>query len=298
MPHIAYLGGMSPTTLDPRQIEQFKVGLAENGLIENQNITVDYLWGEGSSERLQQLATELAQVDLDVIVTSGPQPVRALLATKTKTPIIFAILSDPIGDGFVQSLARPGGNITGLSMSGTDLESKRLEVLKNAVPGLTKVMILHDPSMGSTGLSEVKTGARFLGLELFVVETNDDAKFTEAFAGVAVQGVNGMATMASPFLNFQRKRLIELAAQYHLPSVWESSTYVRDGGLLSYGPSFPDMYRRSAGYVAKILDGRKPADLPVEQPIKFELAVNLQTAKTLGLEIPPSLLVRADEVIE
>ena len=167
MPHIAYLGGMSPTTLDPRQIEQFKVGLAENGLVENQNITVDYLWGEGSAERLQQLATELAQVDLDVIVTSGPQPVRALLATKTKTPIIFAILSDPIGDGFVQSLARPGGNITGLSMSGTDLESKRLEVLKNAVPGLTKVMILHDPSMGATGLSEVKTGARFLGLELF-----------------------------------------------------------------------------------------------------------------------------------
>ena len=175
---------------------------------------------------MQQLATELAQVDLDVIVTSGPQPVRALLATKTKTPIIFAI-PKAIQSATVSSrvLARPGGNITGLSMSGTDLESKRLEVLKNAVPGLTKVMILHDPSMGSTGLSEVKTGARFLGLELFVVETNDDAKFTEAFAGVAVQGVNGMATMASPFLNFQRKRLIELAAQYHLPSVWESSTW-------------------------------------------------------------------------
>jgi putative tryptophan/tyrosine transport system substrate-binding protein len=247
---------------------------------------------------LQQLAAELAQRDLDVIVTSGPQPVRALLATKTKTPIVFAILSDPISDGFVQSLARPGGNITGLSMSGTDLESKRLEVLKNAAPTLNKVMILHDPSLGSTGLSEVKTAARFLGLELFVVETSDDAKFAETFAGVAAQGVNGVATMASPFLNFQRKRLIALAAQYHLPSIWESSAYVRDGGLLSYGPSFPDMYRRSAGYVAKILGGRKPADLPVEQPIKFELAVNVQTAKNLGLEIPPTLLVRADEVIE
>jgi putative ABC transport system substrate-binding protein len=298
MSHIAYLGGLSPTTLDPRQIEQFKVGLAENGLVEGQNITVDYLWGEGSTERLRQLATELAQRDLDVIVTSGPQPVRALLATKTKTPIVFAILSDPISDGFVQSLARPGGNITGLSMSGTDLESKRLEVLKNAAPTLNNVMILHDPSLGSTGLSEVKTAARFLGLELFVVETSDDAKFAETFAGVAAQGVNGVATMASPFLNFQRKRLIALAAQYHLPSIWESSAYVRDGGLLSYGPSFPDMYRRSAGYVAKILGGRKPADLPVEQPIKFELAVNVQTAKNLGLEIPPTLLVRADEVIE
>jgi putative ABC transport system substrate-binding protein len=182
-------------------------------------------------------------------------------------------------------------------MSGTDLESKRLEVLKNAVPTIDNVMILHDPSMGSTALSEVKTGARFLGLELIVVETSDDAKFTETFAGVAAQGVNGVATMASPFLMFQRKRLIALTAQYHLPSIWESSAYVRDGGLLSYGPSFPDMYRRAAGYVAKF-GGRKPDDLPVEQPIKFELAVNLQTAKTLGLEIPPTLLVRADEVIE
>jgi putative tryptophan/tyrosine transport system substrate-binding protein len=298
MPHIAFLSLQSPTTLEPRHIEQFKVGLVENGLVEGQNITVDYFWGEGSTERLLQLATELAQRNLDVIVTSGPQPLRALLATKTKTPIVFAILSDPIGDGFVQSLARPGGNITGLSMSGTDLESKRLEVLKNAVPTIDKVMILHDPSMGSTALSEVKTGARFLGLELIVVETSDDAKFTETFAGVAAQGVNGVATMASPFLMFQRKRLIALAAQYHLPSIWESSAYVRDGGLLSYGPSFPDMYRRAAGYVAKILGGRKPDDLPVEQPIKFELAVNLQTAKTLGLEIPPTLLVRADEVVE
>ena len=164
MPHIAYLGGLSPTTLDPRQIEQFKVGLAENGLVEGQNITVDYLWGQGSTERLQQLAAELAQRDLDVIVTSGPQPVRALLAANTKTPIVFAILADPISDGFVQNFARPGGNITGLSMSGTDLESKRLEVLKHAVPTISKVMVLHDPSMGPTGLSEVKTGARFLGL--------------------------------------------------------------------------------------------------------------------------------------
>ena len=252
MPHIAYLGGLSPTTLDPRQIEQFKVGLAENGLVEGQNITVDYLWGQGSTECLHQLAAELAQRDLDVIVTSGPQPVRALLAANTKTPIVFAILADPISDGFVQSLARPGGNITGLSMSGTDLEGKRLEVLKNAVPTISKVMVLHDPSMGATGLSEVKTGARFLGLELFVVEASDDAKFTETFAGVAAQGINGMATMASPFLNFRRKRLIELAAQYHLPSIWENSAYVRDGGMLSYGPSFPDMYRRAAGYVAKI----------------------------------------------
>ena len=210
-----------------------------------------------------------------MIVTSGPQPVRALLAANTKTPIVFAILADPISDGFVQSLARPGGNITGLSMSGTDLESKRLEVLKNAVPTISKVMVLHDPSMGATGLSEVKTGARFLGLELFVVEASDEAKFTETFAGVAAQGINGMATMASPFLNFRRKRLIELAAQYHLPSIWENSAYVRDGGMLScWSKAFLVYVSPRRGYAwPRLLGGRKPADLPVELPIKFELAV-------------------------
>jgi putative tryptophan/tyrosine transport system substrate-binding protein len=296
---IAYLGALSPATLDPRQLEQFKVGLAENGLIEGQNIAVDYLWAEGSTERMQQLAAEIARRDLDVIVTAGPQPVRAILATGTKTPIVFAILNDPISDGFIRSLAQPGGNVTGLSMAGTDLESKRLEVLKDAVPTASKVMILHDPSMGETALFGVGSAAQALGLGFIVSEANDPARFPEAFATAAVQGANAVATMASPLLNFHRKQLIALAAQHRLASIWESSMYVRDGGLLSYGPSFADMYRRAAGYVAKILRGRKPADLPVEQPVKFELAVNLQTAKTLGLTISDSFLaLRADEVIE
>jgi putative tryptophan/tyrosine transport system substrate-binding protein len=298
MSHIAYLGASSPTRLDPRAMEQFKTGLAENGLVEGRNITVDYFWGEGKRERLQQLAAELAQRDLDVIVTAGPQPLRALIDARTKSPIVFAILNDPISDGFIQNLARPGGNITGLSMAGTDLESKRLELLKDAVPALKKVMILHDLSMGPTGVSEAQAGARALGIESFFVETGDDAKFAEGFASAAAQGIGGVATMASPFLYFHRKRLIALALHYHLPSIWEESAFVRDGGLMSFGPSYPDMYRRAAGYVAKILGGRKPADLPVEQPIKFEMTVNLQTAKGLGLTIPPTLLARADEVIE
>jgi putative ABC transport system substrate-binding protein len=298
VPQIAYLGALSPSTLDPRQIEQFKVGLAENGFIDGQNIAVDYLWAEGSTERMQQLAAELARRGLDVIVTAGPQPVRAVLATGTKTPIVFAILNDPISDGFVKSLALPGGNVTGLSMAGTDLESKRLEVLKDAAPAVAKVMILHDPSMGETGLAAIRAGAQALAIELVMVETNDASKFADVFAAAIAQGANGVATMASPLLNFHRKQLIALAAQYRLPSIWEGSAYVRDGGLLSYGPSFPDMYRRAAGYVAKILAGRKPAELPVEQPVKFELAVNLRTAKALGLEVPPTLLARADEVIE
>jgi putative ABC transport system substrate-binding protein len=298
MAHIAYLGALSPATLDPRQIEQFKAGLIENGLIDGQNISVDYLWAEGSPEHLRQLASDLAQRDLDVIVTAGPQPVRAVMGTGTKTPIVFAILNDPIGDGFIANLARPGGNITGLSMAGTDLESKRLEVLKDAAPAVAKVMILHDPSMGSTGLAAVEAAARALGLQSVLVEAADPAKLADGFAAAAAQGVNGLACMASPFLNFQRKQLIALAAQHRLPSIWEASGYVRDGGLLSYGPSFPDMYRRAAGYVAKILKGQKPADLPVEQPVKFELAVNLQTARAFGLVIPPTLLARADEVID
>ena len=159
---------VSPATLDPRQIEQFKAGLVENGLIEGQNITVDYLWAEGSIARMEQLAAELARRNLDVIVSAGPQPMRALLATGTKTPIVFAILGDPINDGFVQSLARPGGNITGLSMAGTDIEGKRVEVLKDAVPVVTKLMILYDPTSGSTALAGVEAVAKALALKSIV----------------------------------------------------------------------------------------------------------------------------------
>jgi putative tryptophan/tyrosine transport system substrate-binding protein len=296
--HIAYLGASSATILDPRQIEQFKVGLAENGLIEGQNITVDYLWAEGNTARLEQLANELARRNLDVIVTGGPQPMHALLATGTKTPIVFAILNDPVTDGFVQSLARPGGNVTGLSMAGTDIEGKRVEVLKDAVPAVTKLMILHDPTMGTTALADVQAAAKTLALITIVSEANDPTKYADMFAAAVAQGINGVTAMASPLLNFQRKRLIELASQYRLPSIWEASAYVRDGGLLSYGPSFPDMYRRSAGYVAKIIGGQRPPDLPVEQPVRFELAFNLKTAKAFGIAIPQALLARADEVIE
>jgi putative ABC transport system substrate-binding protein len=299
IPQIVCLGSASPATADPRQIEQFKAGLAENGLVDGQNIKVDYLWGEGSPERLRQLAANLAQRNLSVIVTAGGQAVRALLEANVKSPIVFAILSDPIGDGLIQSLARPGGNITGLSMSGTDLESKRLQVLKEAVPALTKIMLLHDPStMGLAGLNEARRGARTLGIEISVTGTSDADKIKEALAGAGAQGINGVAAMASPFFYFRRKQLVELCSQYRLPSIWETGAYVRDGGLLSYGPSFPDMYRRSATYVAKIIKGSSPRELPVEQPTRFELAINLQTARTLGLTIPATLISRADEVIE
>jgi len=224
--------------------------------------------------------------------------VAALKRVTVTIPIVFATAADPVGSGFVASLARPGGNITGLSMLNTDLEGKRLEILKDTVPALKKVMLLHDPSMGSSGLDEAKASARGLRLELWIIDTGDTNKIAEAFEAASAQDVGGVATMASPFFNFHRKQLIALAFKHRLPSIWEGGAYVRDGGLLAYGPSFPDMYRRSAGYVAKILKGARPSDLPVEQPTRFELAVNTKTAHALGLTIPPTLLARANEVIE
>jgi putative ABC transport system substrate-binding protein len=295
---IAYLGVGSPSTLDPRQIEGFKQGLLENGLIDGSTIAVDYLWAEGSPQRMKELAAILGQRNLDVIITAGSQSTLALMATRTKTPIVFAVVSDPIGTGLVNSLNRPGGNVTGLAMSGTDLETKRVEVLRETVPTTKRIMVLHDPSIGQAGVVEVQAAARALNIEAVIVQTADPGEFDGAFARAEEQGVDALVTMASPFLSFNRKRLLELAVRYRFPSIWEGAIYVREGGLLSYGPSFPDMYRRSAGYIAKIIKGAKPADLPVEEPIKFELAINLKTASALGITVPPILLGRADEVIE
>jgi putative ABC transport system substrate-binding protein len=240
----------------------------------------------------------MSQREFDVIVTVGPQPIHALLEAGVKRPIVFAIIGDPVSDGFAESLARPGKNITGLSMMTIDLEGKRLEILKETIPALKRAMLLHDPSMGAAGMAAAKSGADRLGLELSIVETGDIDKIAAAFALAKSQNVGGLATMASPFFNFNRKPLIALAAQYVLPSIWEGGAFVDDGGLLAYGPSFPDMYRRSAGYVAKILRGAKASALPIEQPVRFELAVNIKTAKSLGIIVPPTLLARADEIVE
>ena|SRR5579859_3128646 len=296
--HVAYLGPSAPSILDPRQIEQFKVGLIENDLIVGKNVTVEYFWAEGNLNRLKDLATELAGRDFDVIVTVGEQSFRFLKAAQTKSPIVLAVIGDIVADGIVDSLARPTGNVTGLSMSDKDLEGKRIEILKEAVPTVTRLMIVHDPSAATSKLAEARTAASRLGIETFVYETADPSDFNEAFAKASGAGVNGLAVTASSILNRHRRLLIELAERNRLPSIWEASIYVRDGGLISYGPSFADMYRRSASYVAKIINGAKPEDLPIQLPIKFELFVNSRTANTLGVVLSPTLLARADEVIE
>jgi putative ABC transport system substrate-binding protein len=296
---LAYLSAQSAANIDPQTMTALKQGLAENDLIEGKNIQIDYFWGDGNPGRVQELASTLVQRDFDLIITAGSQPLRSLIATGTKTPLVFAIVADPVGDGLIASLSRPGGNATGLSMSGTDLESKRIQLLKETVPSIRRLMILHYSAGEAKGVvTAVKLAAKSLALDTVFVEAGAVDVFENAFARATEQGADALVVSASAYLNYNRKRLIVLAAQYRLPSIWETNVYVRDGGLMSYGPNFPDMYRRSAGYVAKILRGAKPGELPVQQPIKFELAVNAKTAVSLGITVPPTIVARADELIE
>jgi putative tryptophan/tyrosine transport system substrate-binding protein len=298
-PHVAFVSASSQATIDPRNLQNFRKGLAENGLVDGRNIRMTYDFAEASAERLRDLCIRVVQSDAVMVVTAGPQAVRALLAAGMRKPIVVAIIGDPVASGVVASLARPGGSVTGLSMNDGELEAKRLEILKEAVPGLSRVVVLIETTMKhGDDLPEVSSAAKALGLEPLVMEVSDPAGYEAVFADAIARGANGMAVMASPFLNANRAQLIEPALRHRLPSIWEAAIFVRDGGLLSYGPNFPDMYRRSAGYVARILKGANPAELPVEQPTLFELFVNLRTAKALGLTIPPSILARADDVIE
>ncbi len=298
-PRIAYLGVQSASSMDPRQIAKFKAGLIANKLIDGDNVVVEYDWADGSLERLQALVNVLVAPErqIDVIVTVGSEALRLLMATGTKIPIVLAIIGDPFVGGYIKTLSKPGGTVTGLSMSNADLESKRLEILKAAAPALDKVMVLNDPGM-SEGVESVRQGARTLGVETIFIGVSATEQLENAFETGMRKGANGLAVMASPFLNFQRKRIIDLANRHRLPSVWETDTFARDGGLISYGPNFADMYGRSPAYVAKILKGANPGDLPVEQPTRFDLVINLRTAKLLGLNLSPAFLARADEVIE
>lgn len=300
LPRIAVLLIPGASTIDPRQIAQFKAGLADHKLVDGRTVAVEYHWGEGSPERLRALAQALGARarDVDVIVTAGPQAVRELRATGTSIPIVMAVIGDPVADGFVKTLARPGGTLTGLSMSNPELEGKRLDILRAAVPSLGKIMVLYDRSNADEGMDNVERTARALGVEVLAAGIAEPGDLPPAFDAAVGKGANAVLTMASPFLNFQRDKIIALANGRRLPSMYEVDSFPRAGGLMSYGPSFAEMYRRSAGFVAKILKGANPGELPIEQPTRFELVVNLATARLIGLALPPSFLARADEVIE
>jgi ABC-type uncharacterized transport system substrate-binding protein len=277
----------------------FFVGLREVGLVDGKNAAVIVRKANGHVDRLPPLAAELVAAKPDVIVTAGPQPIQAVKdATKT-IPIVMAIVSDPVTYGFVTSLAHPGGNLTGLSMVNTELSSKRVELLKEAAPGITRVAVFTDPTMGSQGLPETKAAAHALGLELQVISIAG-AELERGFAAAEQGRAQALLVMPTPFYNLPavRQRIGQLALQHRLPSMCEEISFVRDGCLLSYGPDFAAMWRRSAVFVDKILKGAKPADLPVEQPTKFDLFINGKTADALGLTIPPMLRTLADEVIE
>ena len=282
----------------------FRQGLRDRGYIEGRNVVIEYRDAEGKLDRLPALAAELVARKVDVIVAAGGTP--AALAAKHATgalPIVFTAAADPVTDGLVPSLARPGGNVTGLSLLIPDLVGKRLEQFKQAVPGISHVAMLWQP--GGLGeqtetdtLKGAEVAARALGLQLQFVEARGPVDFERAFSDMARARADALTVLPSPTFLYERRHLVDLAAKNRLPTLFAFREYVDTGGLMSYGPDIADMYRRAATYVDKILKGAHPGDLPIEQPIKFELVINLRTAKVLGLTIPPSLLQRADQVIE
>jgi len=291
----------SPVT-NPHLPEAFLQGLRDLGYIEGRNLVIEYRYSEGKSERLPALAAELVALKVDVIVApSTPVALAAKQATKA-LPIVFTA-GDPVGSELVTSLARPGGNVTGVSLLAGELVGKCLEQLKQAVPGVSRVAILWQPGAASERsvrdmLKEAEVAARALGLLPQFVEARGPEDFDMAFSDMTRARAGALTVLPSTMFLNERRRLVNLAAKNRLPAVYPWRDYVDAGGLMAYGPNLPDLYRRAATYVDKILKGTKPADLPVQQATKFELVINLKTAKALGLTIPQSVLLQADRVIE
>ena len=298
VPKVAFLGNASSRLSGP-SLEAFRGGMATLGYVEGQSILIESRFADGKPQRVPDLVRELLASAPDVVVAAGPQSLKTFKQATKSVPIVMAIISDPVEEGLVASLARPGGTLTGLAFENRALTTKRLEMLKEALPRISRVAVLWDPTVGdASGYKQAETAARALQLRLQVLETRGPADLESALKPSTTGRAEGLLVLASPFLNGNRQTVVESAARRRLPATYESRDFVEIGGLMSYGPSFPDMYRRAATYVDKILKGAKPADLPVEQPTKFELVINLKTAKALGLTIPPSLLQRADQVIE
>jgi len=273
--------------------------LRELGWIEGRTVTIEYRWAEGREERLAEIAAEFVRLKVDVIVTSGTPAVMASKQATSVIPIVFATAGDPVGSGLVASLARPGGNVTGLATLVADLAGKRLELLREIVPGLGRLAIMGNASNPFTvlELDEVQAAAGTLGLEVVTLEIRRAQDIAPAFEALKSR-VDALYVCTDALANTNRIRISTSALGVRLPTMHGSRDYVEAGGLMSYGPNYPDLFRRSADYVDKILHGAKPGDIPVEQPTKYELVVNLTTAKALGLTVSPTLLARADEVIE
>ena len=280
-------------------LEAFRQELSKLGWIEGKNITIEYRFAEQKNESLPELAADLVRLKVDLIVVTSPPPALAAKSATTTIPIVMAAGSDPVAAGLIASLARPGGNVTGLSSLSNELITKRLEILKDAVPKLVRVGFLRPAGGSDRQLKDLRPAALALKLKLEEIETRRDAKGLESAFQTAKQKQVGaiMTTTSLPFFA-ERKRIVELAVKYRLPAIYPQDDFVEAGGLMSYGADFDDLYRRAAGYVDKILKGAKPADLPVQQATKFEFVINLKAAKQIDLTVPPEVLARANKVIK
>src|SRR6516162_1279335 len=298
LPTIGFLGASTPAIMG-QWVAAFVQRLRELGWIEGRTIAIEYRWAEGRSARANEIAAEFVRLKVDVIVTHSAELVVAAKQATSVIPIVFGLAADPVGSGLVASLARPGGNVTGLSVQGTDLAGKRFELLREIVPGLRWLAVIANAGASGAVLEmrEAQAAARALGLEVATPEIRRAEDIVPAF-----EALNGHAqalyVASDPLLYANRVRINTLALGARLPTMHGTREYVEAGGLMSYGANYPDLFRRAGDYVDKILRGAKPADLPVEQPTKFDLIVNLITAKVLGLTVPPTVLARADEVIE
>jgi putative ABC transport system substrate-binding protein len=298
MPVIGYLSFASPGPFAPF-VAALRQGLSETGYVEGQNVAIEYRWAEGHYDRLPALATDLAGRKVDVIAASGPPSALAAKSVTSTIPIVFSS-GDPIGEGLVASLARPDANLTGVSLFTAELMPKRLELLSELVPQAGVIALLVNPDNPNTEpmIRDVQEAARAKGVQLPILKAAAASEIDAALASLVQLHVGGLVVGTDPFFNSRREQLVALAARYAVPAIYEWREFAAAGGLISYGSSLTAAYRQVGVYTGKILKGAKPADLPVQQPTTFELAVNLETAKALGLTVPPSILARADEVIE
>jgi putative ABC transport system substrate-binding protein len=298
LPTLGFLGSNTPSTQSP-WTAAFVQRLRELGWVEGRTIAIEYRWAEGQSERAAEIAADLVRLNADVIFTSGTAYVAAAKRATSVIPIVFAAAADPVGAGLVASLAKPGGNITGLSVQQPDLAGKRLEILREVVPGLRRVAILAN--VGAPGsvldMSEVQNAARKLNLEVTRAEVHRAEDIASAF-DLLKGRTDALYVVSDPLMTIHRLRINTLALGARLATMHALREYVEAAGLMSYGPNFPDLFRRAGQLVDKVLRGANPGDIPVAQPTKFDFVINLTTAKALGLELPPTLLARADEVIE
>jgi len=298
IPRIGILSPGSSAFPASARYDSFRQGLRELGYIEGKNIFIEIRYAEGKQDQLSDFATELVKLKVDVIVTSTRPGVLAVKNATSAIPIVFAAVGDPVSAGLVSSLAHPGGNVTGLSILNPELFGKRLELLKESFPKITRVAYFRDATSPGTGSAEMQATARALGLQLQSLEVRSAKDFDGAFEAVLKERAQALTTSASPVISTNQQRIVAFAAKNRLPALYPYSEFIEAGGLMFYGVSFSDLFRRAATYVDKILKGAKPADLPVEQPTKFEFVINLITAKQIGLTISPNVLARADKVIK